>query len=109
MRNEYITIKDKNTLHQIPKNDIAYCKIYGDCLTIYTLTGTKHRYCSSLKSFITLCNNLIQINRNTAINYEKIRTFCLNERTITLANDEKFEVSHRRIKNIRDMLVCDEI
>jgi DNA-binding LytR/AlgR family response regulator len=108
MKNNFIVIKNHNSLHKIRINHIEWIKVFGDCITIILDNNKRIGASRTLKSIKSeLPDEFVPINRNMLVNTEKVVELKTNERVVILDNKEVLPVSVRRLKKLKEHLTCN--
>lgn len=108
MRNNFIIVKNHNSLHKIGIKNIEWIKVFGDCTTIFLDNNKRISASCTLKSIKTeLPDNFVSINRNMLVNTDRIVEVKTNERVVILDKKVKLPVSFRGIKKLKEHLICN--
>jgi DNA-binding LytR/AlgR family response regulator len=108
MENNFLIIKNHNSLHKISINHIEWIKVFGDCITIILDNNKKIGASRTLKSIKSeLPDDFVLINRNILVNTDKIVELKTKERIVILDNKDILPVSFRRLKKLKEHLTCN--
>jgi DNA-binding LytR/AlgR family response regulator len=101
MRNGIIKIENESKIYFVNKDDIMSISVDSNLVGFYLENGDAIYKTASLQVALELLPEFVQINRNCAINVNKIKELSKKTRTIKLKNDKTYKVSARQMPKLR--------
>jgi len=101
MKEEFITIENESKIYQIKEDDILSVSVDSKIVTFELEDNRKISKYSSLCKIIEEFPKLTRIDKNCAVNSDKIIEIMKKENIAILSNKKKYHVSRRNIYKFR--------
>jgi DNA-binding LytR/AlgR family response regulator len=106
-QNKFIVVKNRQMLKRIELRTLYAITCDGYCSTFCMDNQEKFTCCKTLKEIESLLPspyNYIRISKNAIINVAKVLELHCDRRVVGLKNGTEFQVSVRKMKNIKQAL-----
>ena len=103
----FITVKNRQMLKCIDLQSLYAITGDGYCATFFIDNQEKFTCWKTLKEIegiLPLSSNYLRINKNAIINIIRVAELLYEKRVIALDNGAKFQVSVRKMKNIKQLI-----